>query len=79
MEVFGQTAVSGHCKKRHDQKNRRTNKRKSLKKEQNRRLDFETTNGCQKTTECSDFTTVSSGLFYRIVLTQNNFAASLKT
>lgn len=37
-----------------------------------------TTISSQKTTECSDFTTVSSGLFYRSAYRQNNFAASFK-
>ncbi|WP_290870824.1 hypothetical protein, partial [Flavobacterium sp.] len=59
-------------------KNRLTNKRKSLKKEQHRKFDFKTTNGCQKTTICSEFTTVSSGHFYRTVFRQNNFVASFK-
>jgi len=49
-----------------------------LKEEQNRHHDLKTTKGCQKTTECSNFTTASSGLFYRISFGQNNFAASFK-
>ncbi len=49
-----------------------------MKKALNRQLDLKTTNGCQKTTECSKFTTVSSGLFYRSAFRQNNFVASIK-
>jgi hypothetical protein len=49
-----------------------------VKKEQNRLFDHKTTYGCQNTTERSEFTTVSSRLFYRIALIQNNFAASQK-
>jgi hypothetical protein len=49
-----------------------------LEKEQNRQPDLKTTNSCLKTTKCSDFTTVSSGLFNRIAHRQNNFAASFK-
>lgn len=38
-----------------------------------------TTVSSVKTTECSVFATVSSGLFYRSAFRQNNFAASFKT